>query len=1119
MAVCRSCGAELTPAARFCASCGAAVAAPAGDERKVVTVLFADIVGSTATGAERDPEEFGAAIRPQLARMREALEGHGGTIEKYIGDSVVAVFGAPAAHEDDPERAVRAGLAIVGALEGSVRVAVNTGEAVVVLGARAERGDEIVLGDVVNTAYRIEEATPDGAVFVGEATYRVTRDVIEYGERQLIEAKGKTEPVPVWKALRPRSTVPAASERAPQTTLVGREEELTLILNTLARSRRNRTVQVVTLIGVPGIGKSRLVWELQQTLEAAPDQVRWHRGRCLPYGEGVAYWALDEIVKSATGILETDDAAAAHEKLHTGVRRVIDDESEAAWIEAHLRPLLSLGMPEPGETRDEAFSAWRQCIEAMAERRPLVLVFEDLHWADEGLLDFIEYVADWSRDAPMLLVCTARPDLLERRAGWGGHGNALTITLPPLTGEETAQLLSLLLHRSDVPEGLRETLLARAEGNPLYAEEFVRMLVDRGLLVLEPDGWKLRASEVPMPESVQGIIASRLDALAPEEKALVQAAAVVGRTFLPDAVAAVGRIDRADVDRTLQALDRRGLFRRYRAPAGAERECVFHHALVRDVAYGQIPRARRGEKHLRAAEWLESLGRPEDHAETAAHHYLAALEYVRTMGGDVDPFAERARAALRRAGDRALGLNAFAAAARFFGGALELSPSEDERPELLFNYGKALSRSAAPDEEVLVQARDSLLATGDAERAAECRVILAELHWRRGRREDAFGELDEAVAMLDDQPPSYAKAYAFSSLAGFRIRADEAEPALDAARSAMAIADELGLDDLRADALNRIGLARALTGDRGGLDDLERSIEIAETANSPESIRGYFNLGSIVANLGDLRRAAEIHSQGHRVAERFGDAAWMEYFDAERVYQHYWSGEWEQASSLAEQLLARAARGGSRRLELDGCLVRGWIALARGDVGQALADSERALAFGREGGHPQNLYPALALRARMLAGVGREAEAAACAHELLELLGEQPSLPSFWVMDVAVALAELGRGDELAEASALAPVTRWLDAAAAYVGDEPARAADLLAEIGALPEEADARVSAARAALADGRRAEAESHVAQAVQFYRRVGAVSYCSAAEAVLDPQHVGSARNPAGSSARLS
>jgi tetratricopeptide (TPR) repeat protein len=350
-----------------------------------------------------------------------------------------------------------------------------------------------------------------------------------------------------------------------------------------------------------------------------------------------------------------------------------------------------------------------------------------------------------------------------------------------------------------------------------------------------------------------------------------------------------------------------------------------------------------------------------------------------------------------------------------------------------------------------------MLAVGDAERAAESQMILGELLWRRGRREDAFEHLREAVGMLDGRASSYAKAYAFSTLSRFRIAGDEAEAAIELARAAIEIAEELGLDDLRADALITIGLARVTTGDEGGLEDLERSIEVAEEANSPLSIRGYLNLGSMLANLGDLRRAAALHAQGHRLAERFGDAAWADWFEAERLYEHYWKGESDAASSLAEQLLAKAERGPLRRLELDARLVRGWIALDAGDVALAMTDADRALAFSREAGDPQNLYPALALRARTLAAAGRRHEAAGDAEELLRLMREQPSLPSFWIMDLAIVLADLGRGAELAEAAAHGPSTRWLEAATAFVAGNPGRAADLCAEIGALPEEAYCR--------------------------------------------------------------
>src|SRR6266498_1637409 len=398
MAICRTCGSELPEAARYCPACGAAVEGRMGEERKIVTVLFADVVDSTATADERDPEDVRAALRPQVARMREELERFGGTFEKYIGDAVMAVFGAPVAHEDDPERAVRAALAIRDALPG-VRGAVHTGEAVVSLAAASGTGEGIATGDVVNTAFRIEEAAAGGTVLVGEPTYRATQTAIEYGKRQLLQAKGKAEPIAVYEALHTRTGLRPTYMGPSLAPLVGRKEELSLILDTLARARRDRTVQLVTLVGVPGIGKSRLVWELQRALADEPNLVTWRRGRCLPYGEGVTFWALGEMVKAQAGILDGENAAEAERKL----RAAAGD----AWVEAHLRPLV--GLPGEGEAggdkRDEAFAAWRRFFEGLAEERPLVLVFEDLHWADEGLPDFLDHLVEWASGVPLLVAC------------------------------------------------------------------------------------------------------------------------------------------------------------------------------------------------------------------------------------------------------------------------------------------------------------------------------------------------------------------------------------------------------------------------------------------------------------------------------------------------------------------------------------------------------------------------------------------------------------------------------------------------------------------------------------------------------------------------------------------
>jgi class 3 adenylate cyclase/tetratricopeptide (TPR) repeat protein len=1098
MAACRSCGSELPEAARFCPACGAAVGARVGEERKVVTVLFADLVDSTGNADERDPEHVRAEVRPQVARMRQELERFGGTFEKYVGDAVMAVFGAPIAHEDDPERAVRAALAIRDALPG-VRVAVATGEAVVSLAAAPGTGEGIATGDVVNTAFRIEEAAAPETVLVGESTYRSTQAAIAYGERRLLQARGKAEPVAVYEALRATADLRASYEGRPLAPLVGRKEELGLILDTLARARRNRTVQLITLMGIPGIGKSRLVWELQRALETEPGLVTWRRGRCLPYGDGVTFWALGEMVKAQSAILETDDAATAQAKLRRAVRDLVADPREAEWVEGHLRPLLALDAPV-GERREEAFAAWRRLFEALAEWGPLVLVFEDLHWADEGLLDFLDHLADWATNAPLVLICTARPELRDRRPAWGARANAATIALPPLSDEETGALVGYLLKQQLVPAELQQALLARAEGNPLYAEEFVRMLVDRGLLFRDGGGWQLREGELPLPESVQGIIAARVDALPTDEKRVLQDAGVIGRGFWPAAVAAVSGLDRDHVERTLRSLERKELARRLAASAVAgELQYSFRHALVRDVAYGQIPHAERTGRHLLVATWIESLGRPEDHAETLAHHYLAALEYADAGGHELSSFADKARAALREAGERALSLSAFATAVRFFEGALELWPEDDrDLATVLFLQAKALYRTGHPDEELLARAREALLQAGQVERAAECQAILGDVRWRQGDRDAAFQQLEEAIASLTK--PSYAKAYALAELARMRDAADEPSTAIALGRQALAIADELGLSELRVSVLTTIGLARALTGDDEGLEDLRRSVDVAEEIGSPEAVRAYYNLGAMLGTRGDLPASFAAYARGRSLAVRFGDAAWINWYRAEHMYEHYWSGRWDEAIALGVELAGRAGSTAPVSVRFDVSLVRAWIELARGSDDAALASIGRALSFAREAPDPQNLYPALAAHARVTVALGDRDEAARFVEELLDRFPERPSLPIYWITDLAIASSRLGRGHEaLAPIRSSAPSTRWLDAAESIVQGDFGAAADLYARMGAQPEAAYCRLMSAD----DGRDAEG---VEDALAFYRRVGASAYAREAEALL------TARGPA-------
>ncbi len=489
MLVCPACGQENPEGFSFCGSCGKPLADDARrprEERKVVTVLFADLVGFTGRAEQLDPEDVRAMLSPYYARLRSELERRGGTVEKFIGDAVMAVFGAPVAHEDDPERAVRAALAIRDAIRDEdaglqVRIAVNTGEALVSLDARPSAGEGMAAGDVVNTTARLQSAAPVNGILVGESTYRATRNAIEYREAAPVEAKGKVDPLQVWEAVQAyaRIAVETLETGAP---LIGRRRELDVLTGALERARQERTPQLVTLVGVPGIGKSRLVYELFKAIESEPDLVFWRQGRALPYGEGVTYWALAEMVKAHAGVLETDSLVDVGQKLTQAVSVVLGDSPEAEWVELHLRLLVGLTTSSDmsGDRRAESFAAWRRFFEALAEQNPLVLIFDDLHWADDNLLDFVDHLVDWASSVPILVVCAARPELLDRRPAWGGGKlNAATVSVTPLSDEETAELIGALLERILLPAEIQATLLAHAGGNPLYAEQFVRMHLER----------------------------------------------------------------------------------------------------------------------------------------------------------------------------------------------------------------------------------------------------------------------------------------------------------------------------------------------------------------------------------------------------------------------------------------------------------------------------------------------------------------------------------------------------------------------------------------------------------------------------------------------------------------
>jgi class 3 adenylate cyclase/tetratricopeptide (TPR) repeat protein len=1059
-------------------------------ERKVVTVVFCDLVGFTSQAETMDPEDVEAILRPYHERVRSELEHYGGTVEKFIGDAVMALFGAPVTHEDDPERAVRAALAIrdFAVEEGlELRVGITTGEALVSLDARPDAGEGMASGDVVNTAARLQSAAPVNGILVGEMTYRATRDAVEYSDAEPVTAKGKAEPVPVWEAVEARARFGTEVLDHEAGTLVGRERELDVLRSALTRVREERSPQLVTLVGVPGIGKSRLLYELSAIAHAERELITWRQGRCLAYGDGVTFWALAEIVKAQAGILEADDEETVAGKLRHSVQALVEP-ADVDWIEAMLRPLIGLAEAElGGDVVNQTFAAWRRFLEELAAQRPLILVFEDLQWADEGLLDFVDELVEWTTGVPLLVVCTARPELLTRRPGWGGGKlNSTTIALEPLTDEETAKLLAHVLERSVVPADVQQSLLDRAGGNPLYAEQFAQLYVERG-----------SADELPLPETLQGIIGARLDALEPEEKDLLQSASVVGKVFWTGVLGNGLR----DTDRVLHGLERKGFVRRQRRSSVAgESELAFAHALVRDVAYGQIPRAERAERHRAVAEWIVSLGRSDDHAEMLAHHWRSALELARAAGSDDSALEERARLALSEAGDRALALNAFRPAEGYYAEALALWPERDpDRPQLLFRRAYALYLAADDRrEDVLAEARDALLEAGDRERAAETEVYLSRSAWYRGHRDDAEAHMERAQELVQDVGPSLAKARVLAFSARLRMLAGDLEQSERMGSEALAVADDLEHDELRIHSLTTIGGAKNRLHQMTGFADLERALEIALQVNSPLVATIYNNLAVARADAGEIRAAAELYREGLRAAEKIGDRDSVRFTRGNLLYTSLFLGEWDAVIADAERLLEEFETS-PHYMEGAARMLRAYIRLARGDATGALTDLQLALEQGRAVRDPQRFLPALAQSARGYALLGREREAHELALEALEVARAHPNHATTLAQMMHVA-DQLELRTEMRDLIARAPGSAWKRPALLELEGESVAAADAFAEMGAATFEAESRLSAAKQLIAAGRREEGEAELERALAFYRSVGATFYIERGEALL-------------------
>jgi class 3 adenylate cyclase len=954
--VCPRCGEENPERARFCMVCAEPLAEPdprpAREERKVVSVLFVDLVGFTAASESADPEDVRARLQAYHARAKGEVERFGGTIEKFVGDAVMAVFGAPVAHEDDAERAVRAGLAILAAveeLELEARAAVNTGEAVVSLDARPELGQGIVTGDVVNTAARLQTAAPPGGLVAGEQTYWATRHAIDYEPLEAVSAKGKAQPVSLWHAVGARSRFGIDLEPAGTTPFLGREAELELLTQAYTRTLRESACHLVTLIGEPGIGKSRLVAELRQWVDARPEIVFWRQGRCLPYGEGIAMWALGEIVKAHAGILESDDPETAREKLAAAVEPLVPNASEQVWIVGELARLVGAG--ERGGERDESFAAWRAFLEAVAAQRPLVVVVEDLHWADATLLEFLEHLVEWSAAVALLVLCTARPELHEVHPAWsGGKRNATTISLSPLSSDDTARLLAALLEKTVLPAETQRELLERAGGNPLYAEQFVRMLRER------PEG-----AETAVPETVQALIAARLDTLGSERKALLQDAAVIGKVFWSGAVAAVGGADERSVRNGLHELVRRELVRPSRlSSVEGHAELSFGHALVRDVAYAQIPRAARASKHEAAARWIEGIAgdRVEDHAELLAHHYREALGLARAAGLETGALEDGARRFLWLAAERAAAIDIDRTDARFAEALALTPPGHPARGRLLTAWVQFADRS--DDLALIEEAVEELRTAGDEVGLGQAMVTASRVHWVRGDAPTADKLLDDAVALLEQHEPGPELAGAYQLCAARGAIGGDPEAGLAWAEKAIALAQELGLENIVLRARQFQGIARCELGDLRGLDDLAESLRVSiERGFSVEANVGFNNYGNMLWLSNGAGDALPVYREGIAFNERRGRRAlWHR---AELTWPLFDAGGWDEILEVAALLEDEAAQRGLGQPLVIGLASKGRVLFYRGRKREAQVIVREILPQARIIKDPQVILPALTL--------------------------------------------------------------------------------------------------------------------------------------------------------------
>jgi class 3 adenylate cyclase/tetratricopeptide (TPR) repeat protein len=1031
MQVCPNCGEENPERFRLCGFCGAALrpeAAHEGEERKVVSALFVDIVGFTARSHRADPEDVVAALAPYQARLRHEIERFGGVREKFIGDAVVGVFGAPIAHEDDAERAVRAALSIIDAIEElngkdpsldlAVRAAVNTGEGLVSLQAAHRAGEGIVTGDVVNTASRLQGVAPVGGVVVGELTYRSTRSSITYEELEPVTVKGKPEPVPVWLAIAPRSRITIDRVADASTPFIGRKYDLLALEALYSRALHEESVQLVTVVGEPGVGKSRLLGEFASFVEREPELIQWRQGRCLPYGEGITFWALSEIIKAQAGILESDGSEQASNKLGAAIEEMIEDESEREWFKARLGPLVGVKSSEETEIveRGESFTAWRRFLEAEACRRPLILVFEDLHWADPATVEFIEHLVDWSDNVPLFVICVARPELYDNHPGWGGgKHNSNTIGLSPLSDDETAELIAQLVPAEKVSDEIRTSLLERAGGNPLYAEEFARMILESDRVTANgssaPGG-----SQVPFPESLHALIAARLDGLSTGQKPILQDASVAGRSFWTGALCSIGGTDNTTVTQALHELTLKELVRPARTSSmESQDEYSFWHALIREVAYAQIPRVARFRKHWAMATWIEHItdDGAAERAELILHHYRQALTLARASGAgeEIHLLEEGTRRFLVMAGDRAVPLDA-AKSAGYYAEALDLfSVGEPGRGEILVKAAEVCGGIGRFEEsqDYLTQALGEFRAAGELAQEGGALAKLAKSFRDSGDTERSRDLMAKAIPILEKEGSSDELAFAYVQRAGDRLFSGSPSEALLLTDRALHLAEETSNSENVARALAVMGLARCELGDDAGIRDLRRALDITLDLGKPSWISNCYVALAYTTWLSEGPEQAEaLYNQAIDVGDKRGvisDSMWAR---AESVWPLFDLGKWDEVLTRTDDVVEWERIQGGSQLRAMTLPYKAAVLLHRGGVDEASALTEIFLPLARDIGDLQVLVPALAIGSAARAAAGDSSASDLLIEELAERSRPTPSWRARFLPDAVRLLCSMG---------------------------------------------------------------------------------------------------------------